>query len=72
MRKERTERAKTTTKASTSATGSPAGQMILQGLEDVGRMEEDMGEMQLITHGAGKSNSGNTKNKKKRKRKNKK
>ena len=58
----------------------PAGQMTLQGLEDIGSMgnmmEEDMGEMQLITPGtgtgSGKRSSGKKKNKKKKKSKNKK
>lgn len=58
----------------------PAGQMTLQGLEDIGSMgnmmEEDMGEMQLIFPGAGtgsgKRSSGKKKNKKKKKSKNKK
>lgn len=89
MRKERTDRAKAASTSTKSTTASPmmggidgpAGQMTLQGLEDIGSMEnmmeEDMGEMQLITPGGagtggGKRSSGKSKNKKKKKRKNKK
>jgi len=92
MRKERTDRAKAASTSTKSTTASPmmspmggmdgpAGQMTLQGLEDIGSMEnmmeEDMGEMQLITAGGagtggGKKSSGKSKNKKKKKRKNKK
>ena len=81
MRKERTQRAKTAPKPSSSAEpsspmGGPAGQMTLQGLENIGSMdmEEDVGEMQMITPGAGarKNNKARNKNKKKKKRKNKK
>lgn len=88
MRKERSQRAKTTTTAKPSSSssssaaspvgggmgGGPAGKMTLQGLEDIGNMdmEEEMGEMQLITPGgggAGKSKSKNNKKKKTRKNK---
>ena len=82
MRKERTQRAKTTTTKPSSLSSSAAspmgggmdgtaGQMTLQGLEDIRSMdtEEDVGEMQLITPGAGKSKSKNNKKKKKRKNK---
>ncbi len=93
MRKERTDRAKAASASTKSTSASPmmgmgggemdgpAGQMTLQGLEDIGSMEnmmeEDMGEMQLITPGGagtggGKRSSGKSKNKKKKKRKNKK
>lgn len=86
MRKERTDRAKAASVSTKSTTASPimgggrmdgpAGQMTLQGLEDIGSMgnmmEEDMGEMQLITPGAGTGSGGKSKNKKKKKRKNKK
>ncbi|KAL7442432.1 hypothetical protein ACHAXM_008534 [Skeletonema potamos] len=84
MRKERSQRAKTTatkppSSSSTSSAmggglGGPAGQMTLQGLEDIGNMdmEEEMDEMQLITPGAGAAGKSKSKNKKKNKRKNKK
>ncbi|KAL9178651.1 hypothetical protein ACHAXT_001989 [Thalassiosira profunda] len=87
MRKERNEQAKKTaaTKKETSppmggsmSGGGPAGQMTLQGLDgigdmDMGEMGADVGEMEMITPGAGggsrKSAKGKTKNKKKKKRK---
>ena len=89
MRNERTERAKTTTATTPTSSmapsplggglGGPSGQMTLQGLEDIGSMsmeEDSMGEMQLITPGAGpsagKNKSKNKNKKKKKKRKNKK
>jgi hypothetical protein len=84
MRKERSQRAKTTatkppSSSSTSSAmggglGGPAGQMTLQGLEDIGNMdmEEEMDEMQLITPCAGAAGKSKSKNKKKKKRKNKK
>eukprot|EP00984_Skeletonema_dohrnii_P016350 scaffold7243_cov87-Skeletonema_dohrnii-CCMP3373.AAC.1 len=83
MRKERTQRAKTAPKpssspaASASTMGGSAGEMTLQGLEDIGSMgmEEDVGEMQMITPGGGAGagkNKAKNKNKKKKKRKNKK
>eukprot|EP00577_Skeletonema_sp_RCC1716_P016058 CAMPEP_0113401434 /NCGR_PEP_ID=MMETSP0013_2-20120614/16692_1 /TAXON_ID=2843 ORGANISM="Skeletonema costatum, Strain 1716" /NCGR_SAMPLE_ID=MMETSP0013_2 /ASSEMBLY_ACC=CAM_ASM_000158 /LENGTH=531 /DNA_ID=CAMNT_0000286645 /DNA_START=232 /DNA_END=1827 /DNA_ORIENTATION=+ /assembly_acc=CAM_ASM_000158 len=81
MRKERTQRAKTAPKPSSSPAASPmggsAGEMTLQGLEDIGSMdmEEGVGEMQMITPGGGAGagkNKAKNKNKKKKKRKNKK
>jgi len=81
MRKERTQRAKTAPKPSSSpaasAMGGSAGEMTLQGLEDIGimDMEEGVGEMQMITPGGGAGagkNKAKNKNKKKKKRKNKK
>ena len=80
MRKERTQRAKTAPKPSSPTEASPmdgpAGQMTLQGLENIGSMDmdEDVGEMEMITPGAGarKNNKAKNKNKKKKKRKNKK
>jgi len=78
MRKERTQRAKSAPKPSSpseaSSMGGSAGQMSLQGLENIG-MEEDVGEMQMITPGAGGAagkNKSKNKNKKRKKRKNKK
>ncbi len=78
MRKERTQRAKSAPKPSSpleaSSMGGSAGQMSLQGLENIG-MEEDVGEMQMITPGAGGGagkNKSKNKNKKRKKRKNKK
>jgi len=80
MRKERTQRAKTAPKPSSPSGASPmdgpAGQMTLQGLENIGSMdmEEDVSEMQMITPGAGatQNNKAKNKSKKKKKRKNKK
>lgn len=82
MRNERTQRAKTAPKPSStpeasSMGGGSAGQMTLQGLENIGSMdmEEGVGEMQMITPGAGGGagkNKAKNKNKKKKKRKNKK
>ena len=82
MRNERTQRAKTAPKPSSKPEASPmgggaAGQMTLQGLENIGSMdmEEGVGEMQMITPGAGAGagrNKAKNKNKKRKKRKNKK
>ena len=82
MRNERTQRAKSAPKPSSpqetsSMGGGSAGQMTLQGLENIGSMgmEEDVGEMQMITPGAGAGggrNKAKNKNKKRKKRKNKK
>ena len=81
MRKERNERAsKTATPAKkkemtsplsppTAFGGGPAGEMTLQGLDDIGG---EMGEMELVTPGAGtnkKKSNNNKKKKKKRKKK---
>lgn len=78
MRNERTQRAKSAPKPSSQPEASPmgggsAGQMTLQGLENIGSMdmEEGVGEMQMITPGAG-GNKSKKKNKKRKKRKNKK
>eukprot|EP00574_Skeletonema_japonicum_P009333 CAMPEP_0201725764 /NCGR_PEP_ID=MMETSP0593-20130828/9057_1 /ASSEMBLY_ACC=CAM_ASM_000672 /TAXON_ID=267983 /ORGANISM="Skeletonema japonicum, Strain CCMP2506" /LENGTH=517 /DNA_ID=CAMNT_0048217201 /DNA_START=153 /DNA_END=1703 /DNA_ORIENTATION=+ len=69
MRKERTQRAKSAPKPSSpseaSSMGGSAGQMSLQGLENIG-MEEDVGEMQMITPGAGGA-AGKNKSKNKNK-----
>ena len=87
MRKERNERAKTTAvatkkemvaSASSPGIGGPAGQMTLQGLEDIGGADFDMSEMELVTpDGSGvssrkSSGKGKNNNKKKKKRKKKK
>ena len=85
MRKERNERAKTTAVAtkkemvaasSSPGIGGPAGQMTLQGLEDIGDPDFDMSEMELVTpDGSGVSSrtgKGKNNNKKKKKRKKKK
>ena len=82
MRKERNERAKTATKKETVASssslgiGGPAGQMTLQGLEDIGGADLDMGEMELVTPdgsgGGGRKSSGKGKNNNKKKKKRKK
>ena len=81
MRKERNDRAKTTsaTKTETSSAmggGGPAGQMTLQGLDGMGDMSGDaMGEMEVITPGGGGGGGGggasrkNKSNKKKKKKK---
>ena len=81
MRKERNERAsKTVTPAKkkdmissppTAFGGGPAGEMTLQGLDDIGG---DMSEMELVTPGGGggtskKKSNNNKKKKKKRKKK---
>eukprot|EP01082_Thalassiosira_pseudonana_P005932 g5386.t1 g5386 contig2:440558-442225(+) len=71
MRKERSERAKKATPApSAAASNNPSGEMTLQGLDNMDMMADDgdMGEMQLITPGAG-SSRGKTNNKKKKKKK---
>ena len=79
MRKERNERAaKTVTPAKkkdmissppTAFGGGSAGEMTLQGLDDIGG---EMGEMELVTPGGGtnkKKSNNNKKKKKKRKKK---
>ena len=81
MRKERNERAQSTTPAKkkemtsplsppTAFGGGPAGEMSLQGLDEIGG---DMGEMELVTPTGGgtnkKKSSNNKKKKKKRKKK---
>ena len=81
MRKERNERAaKTATQPKkkemtpplsppTAFGGGPAGEMALQGLDDIGG---EMGEMELVTPGGGtnkKKSNNNKKKKKKRKKK---
>ena len=79
MRKERNERAaKTVTPVKkkdmissppTAFGGGPAGEMALQGLDDIGG---EMGEMELVTPGGGnnkKKSNNNKKKKKKRKKK---
>eukprot|EP00970_Alexandrium_tamarense_P008411 scaffold1593_cov193-Alexandrium_tamarense.AAC.112 len=74
MRKERSERAKKATPApSAAASNNPSGEMTLQGLDNMDMMADDgdMGEMQLITPGAGSSRGkSNNKKKKKKKKKN--
>ena len=85
MRKERNERAKTTAVAtkkemvaasSSPGIGGPAGQMTLQGLEDIGGTDFDMSEMELVTPGgsggSSRTGKGKNNNKKKKKRKKKK
>lgn len=83
MRKERNERAaKTATPAKkkekissppTAFGGGPAGEMTLQGLDDIGgdnNGDLDMGEMEIVTPGGGgKKKKSNNNNKKKKKRK---
>lgn len=87
MRKERSERAKTTTKTAakksegqpTMSMGGPAGQMTMQGLDGIGSdMEgamgaDDMGEIELITPGgAGGGGQKSSSGKSKNKKKKKK
>lgn len=83
MRNERSQRAKataaSTAKASQGASptmigGGPAGEMTLQGLDDMAGADmmmgdDGMGEMQLITPGGGGGGGGNRSKNKKKKRK---
>ena len=80
MRKERNDRAKTTSATKKkeevpSMGGGPAGQMTLQGLDGIGDMsgmmgdDEGMGEMELITPGGGGGGASKKKSNKKKKKK---